>query len=495
MANIESGNMEIFVHATAPSLGQDDIRYRALAQAYIDFEPETRERLISWNSLGVDAEKADDAEEASGQLQLELMHSTQEERESQASYKPDIELGDDSLSDTEVLTLGKSPASALASRWMPSPQMSFEDAQGNADSPSMRVTSSPRMELPVRSSQSSQNSWYHAPSTIEDSQPEPQAQATCSPSKVWEVLGQRLRAPKAISTQEDHGQVTTDAWPNLPGENQHENQDTMPSHASLTGIEPWDTSSEPFSTSHLEKSTCRNDILRDRSPNISSQEFPGSKRKGSPEVNDRTVIPSSFGPELPLPALIIEPETTKYPQKRQRILDYSLPVAQADSIASSMPSEITSSSFLLVASAWTEQLEVQPPPPKVSMKDLVPEDLVTESLHQLAKKLPFEAIYHPETQTRRLRPMERGYWLINSQTWEYQLRRYFWNALAKFIGEGRGGWGINCNRDEDFTSIRVYCWGITAQYIYLLLHTASQRKLRGARWIGGDGLNIIIMPP
>ena len=45
MPGTARGDVEIWVHTTAPSRGQDDARYRALAQAYLDFEPAEIRRL------------------------------------------------------------------------------------------------------------------------------------------------------------------------------------------------------------------------------------------------------------------------------------------------------------------------------------------------------------------------------------------------------------------------------------------------------------------
>ena len=45
MSGIERGYVEILVHTSAPSRGQDDTRYRALADVYLAFEPANRTAL------------------------------------------------------------------------------------------------------------------------------------------------------------------------------------------------------------------------------------------------------------------------------------------------------------------------------------------------------------------------------------------------------------------------------------------------------------------
>jgi hypothetical protein len=122
--------------------------------------------------------------------------------------------------------------------------------------------------------------------------------------------------------------------------------------------------------------------------------------------------------------------------------------------------------------------------------------LVTESLRQLASKMPLSRLYRPQQQMRELRPMERGHWLIDCQGWKEELRGRHWDCLGNFIGKGQAGWGIWCVRDEEYKTVRVYCWGSLVGYIYLLLYMASESKIKGtgACWVGGDGQAIIRMP-
>jgi hypothetical protein len=92
--------------------------------------------------------------------------------------------------------------------------------------------------------------------------------------------------------------------------------------------------------------------------------------------------------------------------------------------------------------------------------------------------------------------MERGHWLLDCDSWDEDLRRRCWNFLGDRIGKNLVGWGVWCVRDAEYSAIRVYCWGIIVDYIYLLLYLASEGKIKkiGASWIGGDGNVIIKMP-
>jgi hypothetical protein len=141
-------------------------------------------------------------------------------------------------------------------------------------------------------------------------------------------------------------------------------------------------------------------------------------------------------------------------------------------------------------------LEIHPPPPETSIKDLTPEMLITTSLHHLALKMPLRTAFRPKDQTRELRPMERGHWAVECVNWDPGLRKRCWECLGAFVGKGLVGWGVWCVRDEEFETLKVYCWGVTVGHVYLLLYIASESKLKavGSRWIGGNGEPVITMP-
>lgn len=132
MAGIARKDVEILVHTTAPSRGQDDARYRALAQAYLDFQPAGRRRVEEEPQNNA-TEELD--REAGSQLQNELRESTQEERDSQASFRPD-----DGASDVEEEIYFYKTGDRLSfSQPLHSPSLSFSSAVDNADSPAFRA--------------------------------------------------------------------------------------------------------------------------------------------------------------------------------------------------------------------------------------------------------------------------------------------------------------------------------------------------------------------
>jgi len=201
MVGIARGEVEILVHTTAPSRGQDDARYRALAQAYLDFEPMTYRELEEENA----SNPAEDLDmQAGGQLQEELLQSTQEERESAASYRPDDE--EQASSGTSRISFQYNSIERLALSSLDSPNLSFNSAINNADSPVFRglVTCDQDIPgiLPRSQGRDTSESWRSPPSVISDSQPESEKAvlAFSSPSRILELYLQNLggRGERAV---------------------------------------------------------------------------------------------------------------------------------------------------------------------------------------------------------------------------------------------------------------------------------------------------------
>jgi hypothetical protein len=121
--------------------------------------------------------------------------------------------------------------------------------------------------------------------------------------------------------------------------------------------------------------------------------------------------------------------------------------------------------------------------------------MITDVLARLARELNLEKRFRPESQTRDLRPFERGYWLVDCGSWDAELKRAAWGFLTDYLGKGAAGWGTLCRRDRDFSYLRLYCWGCVVGHMYLVLYLASKRKVlyTGTRWIGGDGEAVVVM--
>lgn len=187
------------------------------------------------------------------------------------------------------------------------------------------------------------------------------------------------------------------------------------------------------------------------------------------------------------------------PEKRARIESTdSLPVMSSQPIPTSSKPDgsFTINTFTAPSTrVWTNKLEIRPKLPNTSTRELTAEMLVTPYLESFAKKIPVKLHPRPVFQKRPVRDMERGYWLVDCQDWSEGLRYSCWEELGNFVGNDRAGWGVWCIRDEEFTSFRIYCWGIVAGEVFLLLYMASGRRIgkAGLRWIGGDGEAILQM--
>ncbi|KAL2143015.1 hypothetical protein VTI28DRAFT_412 [Corynascus sepedonium] len=142
-----------------------------------------------------------------------------------------------------------------------------------------------------------------------------------------------------------------------------------------------------------------------------------------------------------------------------------------------------------------DALEILSPPPLTSNRELCAKDMITDVLASLARELNLERRFRPESQVRELRPLERGYWLVDCSTWDPDLKRSAWAFLADYLGKGAAGWGTSCRRDRDFSSIRLYCWGCVVGHMYLVLYLMSKRRVlyTGASWVDGKGKPVVVM--
>jgi hypothetical protein len=448
--------VEIMVHTTAPSRGQDDARYRHMARAYLDFEAVTSQ-VLGESPRDV---TADEDELVSSQLQQDFLRSTQEERESQVSYRPE--------SDSPRVSR-ESFESAI-----PSPQLSFDSVLDNADSPSFRRTSHVHQLTPDiqrRRHQAPQSSEEH-PSVIQDSQPENDGTILklSSPTKAFQLLLQRLDGLDESYLSESRSAL-------------HK--------ADQSSSQPQSTSPEELPTkSTMPMSTTMKNMMP------SSQHAGPSKRK-YPETRAEYVQVSSSAPSSGIQSSVVTSTHSTISRKRQHTGSGLVEtVTRSKTVTSSTSTMIPKSSPACTESVWTAKSEIQAPLPKASTKELTPEMLITPALHELALKMPLSTLFRPQEQTRDLRPMERGYWLVKCQNLTEELRSKCWDSLGNFVGGGMAGWGVQCFRDKDFETIRVYCWGAAAKHIYLLLWMASKGNVNktGPCWIGGDSSVIIKFP-
>jgi hypothetical protein len=129
MASEERNEVEILVHTSAPSRGLDDVRYRALATAYLNFQPARRRHLQDDPNIATPDALAD------VQLQEEPLSSPQE-LDPNASYIPPSQEDPESN-----VVVRRDELMNDVSELLPSPQLSFRSVLDNRDSPMFRTRS------------------------------------------------------------------------------------------------------------------------------------------------------------------------------------------------------------------------------------------------------------------------------------------------------------------------------------------------------------------
>ena len=502
MAGFAGREVEILVHTTAPSRGQDDARYRALARAYLDFEPAEIHRLED----EPDTESEEDVDiQAGSQLQEELEYSILGERESQASYQTDDGLDSQSASQFSASArrqnLGVGASHALAS-----PALSFNSAFDNADSPVWRglergfqkVQEAVSKAARQHKTQKCQNG---ESIEIADSQPENNKTipAFSSPTRILELYLQQIQSSgeRSFSSYDINKtqKQTVDPSLDLPDIIQQSQSPILGSaKTSTSSISVVPSSPSPEKRSR--KTWHSRSIVKHRSDVTPSTQDPAmlAKRKWLDSSPDDSHISSSAPTRLSIESSIV----TTRSRKRQCIdgsVDEITETKEATASKVTMVATSSAPSFE-VRSIWAGKLEIRPPPPRTSIGNLMPDMLVTSHLQCLAQKMPLGVLFRPKQQTRDLRAMERGHWIVKCETWDPGVWARCWECLGNFIGKGMAGWGVWATRDAELPIIKLYCWGNIVGHAYLLLFMVSESKIKGTRacWIGGDGEAIIEMP-
>jgi len=482
--------VEILVHIAAPSRAVDDVRYRALASAYTAFQPATRRPLHGLN------------EPSSEPLSSSTTYTSIFKRGKVAS--PAIDNSLESLQDQE------GPPCSLTS-----PQASFGSVLDNAGSPS--VVRAYRVPL----SAPQLDSWQSPSSLVGDSQPEVSTAIAdlTSPTRLLEYYLQGFDSftSSSWSPSQQQGTVADGGQPEADVSQfmDHRVAPAIPGAyiPALTGVIP---SSVPNDDSHESSLS----MLEPRSVTAANNgpSHPVATTKGSLELcamNDRDAVHTSSHVSLVPSSKPIalgrsdsEPSATPKPSfNTTRALHQALYRASSDlgprsstlhTVSSSTGSTADFSAVLFYSShGYTlDSLELCAPEPPVANDTISPSDLITPQLRDLlADAQPRRRKSQPKTQTRAIRPMERGYWNVDCLSWSPDLKRATWAHLANWIGMGLAGWGTRCTRDEEFTRVRLYCWGETAPYMYYLLWLTSYRKILAVEcaWVDADGKAVLVM--
>ncbi|KAK3362933.1 hypothetical protein B0T25DRAFT_445293 [Lasiosphaeria hispida] len=443
--------MEILVHVAAPAKAVDDVAYRTLARAYLDFEPASR---------------------ISVHLDQTPMH--------------DVSAAETSYAGNSLWQVGGGtiPSSSMNGGVVESPNISFRSAFGNLDSPRLR-------QLEGEYTLDSQLSFIAPPSVIQDSLPENNLAISqyCSPTRILEHYLSAFDSSQSDSSPVLQRRV-------------------------LPTTEHSSECQSPAKSPSGEKEGPRSEVRQHTQPAFQSIFDAGEKGRGrrrsysaQPSMIDETRIASSYPsqpPEAPIEEVIpssITRADSEPPTKRPRCS----PAPVLGNILARSSSDIAPRQDRDNAHRGRAQppqhlqtlhhLEVVAPDPPVSLHTLQPKDVITDAVAKLARQLGLKERFQPQSQSRPLRPFERGYWLIDCSSWAEDLKQSAWLFITQYVESGSAGWGVSCTRDKAFTRIRLYCFGCVVGHMYLVIYLMSQRKMLevGMSWVAADGKPILVM--
>ncbi|KAF7543076.1 hypothetical protein G7046_g10064 [Stylonectria norvegica] len=451
MANLLPEEVEILVHVAAPSRAADDVAYRQLAQAYLDFQPQARTKLSP---------------------AADLPGERRSERNQAYEQAPSHEFA----------TSEPEPVFDLNSQ-----DLSFQSALDNRSSPRLRLGKyNAAHDVIAPSSQEdsvgSQVSWCAPASQISDSYPMPPAGLMhVSPTRVLQrYLGAasswgNSTTPSSPSARKRQYSPSTnsgrvDVPSSLPAQGDESAQ--APEHMSATKIIP--ATPKPSKQTGAPASLTDNDVAPGQVVDLTSDDI-------GPDITH--ISSSDWKPSSPRG--VSEP-----PTKRPKVTQ----LQHGDLVRSSSDTGPAPSMSNPALEKINNSLEIRPPSPPVGVADIEPSDLISEKLAKLARDL--SSRYRPESK-RPVDPFERGYWLLDCRTWSLEVRFDTWVFLNNYLRSGLAGWGTWCRRDKPHDWIRLYCWGHVTKHTYLLLYLASGRQLKmtGAGWYGADGEVVLEVPP
>lgn len=509
MAEKGKGGVEILVHTSAPSRGKDDGHYRALASAYLLFEPVTRLSLHDDNANNQLSASEAYVDSQSRGLLLNLTTEELRRRGPKMVVVPD----EDNIYDVSQ-PQGQAPLKSFITHpnldrapSLESPQASFSSVLDNLNSPVLRRPKTPppsAKRKPEDLIAGNESSWETPPSVIPDSQspynrliPE-----FSSPTRVLELYLQHFDTSGSVSAAMGAG------------------RDSQAHDAS--SINMFLDSSQPPASSPPQTTPLVPPTGTDESVQI-VRDTPYAGHHGKPNTPCSTKQRRlSASKAAALPGAGCEPVHTRsdryHVQRREPTKRITQSPARPTPQTSpshkrqkfEVPATITKPAQRKISKPLyppriTPQ-EIHPPPPGTSSWGPKPPQIITPALHHLAVQLELPRRYRPNSQTRPLRGLERGYWAVSTATWPSAVREQAWAALSAYVGQGKAGWGVWAVRSGEgkaltgeggaHPGLRVYCWGGVVGHVYLLLYLVSQRRVKGtgARWVDGGGEAVVRMP-
>ncbi|KAL2182718.1 hypothetical protein L209DRAFT_602341 [Thermothelomyces heterothallicus CBS 203.75] len=377
-------------------------------------------------------------------------------------------------SNRDVLPPGTSSQGVIRS-----PMLSFQSATDNLGSPRLQqpgVGNVPESQSSSSSSSPSpsSSSWRPPPSVIEDSMPDNDCAFAqyCTPTRILSHYTSAMDTSPL--SQRRQGQA-------LPASSQPQES---PSQASVS-----DSSIQHQASREETDSAIPLSPGRQHESQGTATPSPSAKREeseiASSYPSQPAEPPSSFRAESE-PPLPKRPRTSWDPEPGKSLVRSASDMGPRRAKARVMFNQ-----------CQNDTLEILSPPPITSLRELRPEDMVTDVLASLARELDLEKRFRPESQIRELRPFERGYWLVDCSAWEPDLKRSAWGFLTDYLRKGAAGWGTSCRRDREFSRIRLYCWGCVVGHMYLVLYLMSKRRVlySGASWVDGEGKAVVVMGP
>ncbi|KAI1082852.1 hypothetical protein F5B20DRAFT_486910 [Whalleya microplaca] len=468
--------VEILVHIGAPSRAADDARYRALTDAYIDFEPARQVSIFS--HICSNTRSNDDSSHISDKGYSQR-HQVQH----------------------DVCT---SPRSSEPVVSLQSPQASFRSVIDNAGSPRLFTRNIPEgdsaedVSIPM-----TQSSWQTPASVVQDSHSGNRMDIAplSSPTRVLEHYLQQFDSPSGSAKTDSQRSDTRSPHGNLHTANSRLTQE-LPVASNTLSIVPCTPQCKPQCKPPSESSgSLIRDTIKDRRERITdTPQFDQQPQAGLTDDNviEETRLMNSSNPSSAARADSEPPPAKQHHQQSPGdVSPRSLARAASDvgPTAFSGRKPLLTISFLSVHGYTYDSLELRAPEPPVSDAHIEPHSFITPGLEKLAADLSIPKRYRPKVQKRDLRPLERGYWILDCSAWDPQLKRDAWAYLANYIGTGVAGWGVWCIRDSEFRWLRTYCWGLIAPHIYLLLYLASQRKIlfKDSSWVDGEGVTVVVI--
>jgi hypothetical protein len=147
---------------------------------------------------------------------------------------------------------------------------------------------------------------------------------------------------------------------------------------------------------------------------------------------------------------------------------------------------------------------VIPPPPAVGERRPSRDSILSPSLRQLLLDPQCKGRYNPETVQRDLKWFDRGYWYVDTSSWNSQLQMEFWQGMAEFIRRGHAGWSLWISRgnfeapppQNELGEVHVWCHAYLIEHVYVLMWVMSSSKIVHVRaeWRIADGTAIVSMP-